>query len=80
MKEILLFKKMITPTIIVAVFYVLAAFCVIAGIVALFNKIYLPGLALIILCPILLRIVCEFMILMFRIYDKLSEIKDRQGV
>jgi len=80
MKDILSFKKMITPLFIEAIFYLGVLFVVAGGLIALFHHLYVTGIFMIIICPIIIRIFCELMILMFRIYDRLVEIRDRQGV
>lgn len=80
MKDILSFKKMITPVIIEVIFYVGVLFIVAGGLIALFRHQYLTGIFMIIVCPVIIRIICELMILTFRIYDRLTEIRDRQGM
>jgi hypothetical protein len=78
MGEFLTFQKMITPIVIQIIFWILVVVVVIAGIVALFSggiQGVLTGLVMIILGPVIVRIYCELIILWFRIYEQLNDIK-----
>src|SRR5580700_7162618 len=76
MGEYLSFKKLITPTVIQLLFWV-AVF--INTIEALFDSGGLwQGLLELILGPILIRIFCEGLIVVFEINNTLTEIRDHQ--
>jgi hypothetical protein len=76
MREYLTFKKLITPALIQVVFWI-----AIVGntIEALFYADgFLNGLLLFIIGPILIRIFCEGLIVVFEISNTLTEIRDNQ--
>ena len=79
------FRKMITPVIIQVLFWVGAAMTVLAGLFAMASSFghygggagtFLGGLFIIILGPVAVRIYCELLILLFRMNETLTEIKD----
>lgn len=79
MNEFLTFRKMITPMIIQILFWIFAAITVITGLVAVVagedmnNR--LGGIIMIFVGPIMVRIYCEILIVIFRINDSLREIE-----
>jgi hypothetical protein len=84
-KDFFTFDKMITPTIIQVVFWVLTVVTVImgiAGIVSGANSSFgggsqvLAGLLLLVLGPLVVRVYCEILIVVFRIHRTLTEIRD----
>ena len=84
MEDFLSFRKMITPIIIKILFWVGVAINVIVGLIAIISSftsrggggMFLYGLLIIILGPVITRIYCEILILFFRMHDSLVEIKD----
>ncbi len=79
MNEYLTFEKMIAPVIIQVIFWVAAVVVVLGGIVTLFSggfSGFLEGLLIIIIGPFIVRIYCELLIVVFRIYDHIREIRD----
>jgi len=81
MGDILAFRKMITPLVIEIVFWILVVLTVIGGLVTLFSghgiSSVVTGLLTIFLGPLALRIWCEIIIVLFRIYDVLRDIRDK---
>ena len=80
MKEFLNFRQFITPVIIQILFWIGVAFCVIVGLVTMGNPSsggVIGGLALIIFGPIFVRIYCELLILIFKIYERLASLDDK---
>ena len=83
MEDFLAFRKMITPIIIQVLFWIGVAFSVIVGLIQIASSFgrygggfsFLGGLLVIIIGPIMARIYCELLILIFRMYDTLLEIK-----
>ena len=73
MGEFLSFRKMITPAVIQIVFLVLAGLSILAGLLMLFQggPGILIGLIQIVVGPLVIRIWCELVIVLFRIYDEL---------
>ncbi|KAB8130783.1 DUF4282 domain-containing protein [Gracilibacillus oryzae] len=85
MQKFLSFDKMITPTIIKVVFWIGVAITVISGLgtmIAGFSSFYgggfqvFTGLLMIIIGPLVVRIYCELLILMFKMYDALQDIRE----
>jgi hypothetical protein len=79
------FQKMITPVIIQVLFWVGAAVTVLSGLFAMASSFghygggaatFLSGLFIMLLGPVAVRIYCELLILLFRMNETLTEIKD----
>ena len=88
MEEFLTFRKMLTPLVIQALFWLGVVVTVIVGLVMIVSgasarygggEQVLTGVLTLLLGPIIVRIWCEVLILLFRIHDALTEIKDRLG-
>ena len=79
MGDYLKFDRMITPIIIQIIFWVLVVIIALIGLWSMFGGSSgterLTGLAIFIIGPILVRIYCEIMIVMFQINDKLHDIR-----
>ncbi len=76
MEDYVFFRKMITPVIIQALFWVAVVLSVIYGLYVLVRINFIFGLLMIIFYPILYRILAELILLAFKIYDRLGEIHD----
>lgn len=85
MEDFLKFRKMITPAIIQILFWVGVAVSVISSLVVMamsFNSysggvgVFLSGLLMLVLGPVVVRIYCELLILFFRMNENLTEIKN----
>jgi hypothetical protein len=55
-------------------FWVGVAWCVFAGFYAMFHHAFCYGVAVVLFGPFLVRIQCEFLIVVFRINETLTEI------
>jgi len=85
MTDFLNFKKMITPLIIKVLFWIMVALSVIVGLVGIVagassyggGLAVLGGLAWIILGPLVARIYCELLIVIFSINENLTEMNER---
>ena len=82
MEEYLKFRKMITPIVIQVLFWIGIAAVEIGGIIAIVFGIaannlgaVFAGLLYMLLGPILVRVYCEVIIVLFRILDVLGDIK-----
>jgi len=73
MNEYLTFRKMITPIAIQVLFWLGVAVCVIAGIVNLARG-EVEGIVVLIIGPIVVRIYCEILIVVFRMLDALQQL------
>jgi len=75
MSDFLSFRKMITTLIIQVIFWLGVVAIVLAGLVALADG-RAGGLLLIIFGPLFWRIYCEILIVIFRMNETLTEIKN----
>jgi predicted Zn finger-like uncharacterized protein len=88
--DYLLFRRMIAPILIQVLFWAGVAGCFIMSLVTIISGmaiatvstggaliVVLTGLAYMVIGPILVRVYCEIIIVMFRIYETLTEIKDK---
>ena len=84
MNDFLTFRKMITPTVIQIIFWIGVVYCAIVGIVMITVGVsgrgtgaaVLAGVASLILGPLFVRVWCELIIILFRVHDRLGEIRD----
>ena len=85
--DFLLFRSMIVPYLIQILFWLGVAVCVLTGILTMLSAFVvegrskvvpvLTGLAWLIAGPVGVRIYCELLMVLFRIYDTLRDIRDR---
>ena len=84
MQDYLTFRKMITPLVIQIVFWLLAGLCVLAGLLAMMaganaarggGYLVIQGLLTIFVGPLIVRIYCELLIVIFSINDTLLDTK-----
>lgn len=85
MSDFLSFRKMITPVIIVALFWAGSLFCVVGGLIGMASGMassygasqqVLGSFLLVVLGPIAVRIWCELLILFFRMNETLTDIRN----
>jgi hypothetical protein len=76
--EYLTFRRLITPSLVQIVFWLGLAFDVIIGLSWMFTVSFWQGLAILVLGPLVLRIYCEIVIVLFRINNTLTDILDLQ--
>jgi hypothetical protein len=83
-QEYLTFKKMITPLMIQIVFWIMFALVVLGGLYRIFKGIdasrggsgmIIEGIVYLLLGPIVIRIYCEILMIIFSINDRLIDIK-----
>jgi hypothetical protein len=75
-KDFLTFRKMITPIFIQIIFWIAVAVTIIYGFYILFNGAAGQGILTILLGPIAVRIWTELLIVIFKINDTLTDIKN----
>ncbi|MBN1550688.1 DUF4282 domain-containing protein [bacterium] len=78
MGDFLTFRRMITPIIIQIIFWLGILGCLIGFLMSLTQGFegFLAGLLILILGPILIRIYCEVLIVIFRVNETLTDIKN----
>jgi uncharacterized protein DUF4282 len=71
------FRRMITPVIIQTLFWIFTAIAVLGGLVLLFRggSGTLLGLIWIVVGPLIARVYCEILIVIFRINETLTDIR-----
>lgn len=79
LNDFLCFRRMITPWLIVGIFWLSVLVFASGGVYNLFNGVIGKGIAVLLLGPIASRIVCESLIVFFRINETLTDIKARVG-
>jgi hypothetical protein len=76
--EYLTFRRLITPSLVQIVFWLGLVFIVIIGLGTMFTWSFWQGLAILVLGPLVLRIYCEIVIVLFRINNTLTDMLDLQ--
>jgi hypothetical protein len=76
MGDFLNFRKMLTPVIIKIVFWLGIVATVLGGLIA-FQQSALQGILIVLLGPVLVRIYCELLIVIFSINDTLNDINKK---
>src|SRR5271154_6248007 len=79
MEEYLSFRKMITPVLIQALFWLGVVFAVITALRIMFSGTFLgflSGVVALAVLPLMVRIYCELLIVLFQIYDELRAIRN----
>jgi hypothetical protein len=88
-KEFLSFDKMITPTIIKVVYYILLVVSILTSLGIIITGFNMPfggglqvflGLISLVLSPLFVRVYCEILIIVFKINEKLYDIDKKLGV
>ena len=72
------FKKMITPTFIQVIFWVGVAAIAIIGLYMMFRANFLLGLIYFLLGPVVWRIYCEILIVIFKIHEDVNAINQKK--
>ena len=75
MKDFFLFRRMLIPYLVQVVFWLGVLACIGLGISDFFSGDIIRGLGTLIIGPILVRMACEYVVVLFRINDTLTEIK-----
>ncbi len=76
MKELLLFRRMITPVLIQIFFWIAILWCVIYGFIAMFQTGFFHGLLILVGGSLMARVYAEIILLFFKINDNVKDIKD----
>ena len=83
MEDFLKFKKMLTPILIQIIFILGSIACVIGGAVVFMDERYSwlfdarpIAVALMVIGPLTIRLICELLVVIFSINDSITEIKN----
>jgi len=86
-REFLYLKKMVTPVFMQYIYWIGLAACIITGLVRIVQGAGMPfggggvvfsGILTLFLGPIVIRIACELIVVLFEISDTLKDIRDRR--
>jgi hypothetical protein len=75
--DFLSFRRMLTPWIIVGFFWFGMFVCFILSLYNIFNGSIVKGLVVLLFVPLIIRIICESLIVFFRINETLTDIKNK---
>ena len=75
--DFLTFRTMIAPVLIQVVFWIGVAACAVIGIMNIADEAVVPGIIILLLGPLVLRLWCELTILFFRMNQTLTDIRNR---
>lgn len=70
------FRQMLAPRLITGIFWLAVFFSIICGIVEIFSGAFWQGLGALLFGPFVVRLICEGLIVFFRINETLTEIKN----
>lgn len=76
-KDLFFFNRMLTPSIITIVYWLLLIFVVLSGLGMMFTQSFLGGLGILIFGTIGVRIWCELLIVLFKINDNLKVVAEK---
>ena len=75
--DFLFFRRMLFPLLVQLIFWLTMIICLFFGIYNLCHQNIKLGFTLLIFGPLLVRISCEYLIVLFRINDTLTDINNR---
>jgi len=75
-KDYFLFKRMLIPFLVQIIFWLGVITAIVAGIMDITQGNWIYGILTIILGPIIVRMICEYIVVLFEINDTLTDIKE----
>ena len=75
MKDFFLFRRMLIPYLVQVLFWLGIVTCIVLAITDFSQGGVWRGIGTLILGPIIIRMACEYVVVLFRINDTLTEIK-----
>ena len=75
-RDFLFFEKMLTPKILIIVYWLSLVAVVLTGIGTVFSGEFLKGLLIILLGPIGVRVYCEFFVVIFQLNKNVQNISN----
>ncbi|WP_024460110.1 DUF4282 domain-containing protein [Marinimicrobium sp. LS-A18] len=76
-KDLFFFDRMLTPSIITVVYWLLLLSVLVGGIGMMFGQSFFAGLGIIVFGAVGVRIWCELLIVLFKIHQNLKAIADK---
>ncbi len=78
-KDYFLYKRMLVPFLVQFIFWLGVIAVIVTGIIDISHGLWFFGIVTIILGPILVRLVCEYIVVLFEINETLTDIKELLG-
>ncbi|MFA5677438.1 MAG: DUF4282 domain-containing protein [Pseudomonas sp.] len=78
MKDLLFFESMVTPKILVVLYWLSLIAVIVSGLVTMFTVSFWIGLGTLVGGVIGVRVWCELIVVAFKIHENLKRIADRQ--
>lgn len=75
-KDYFLFKRMLIPFLVQILFWLGVVTAIVAGIMDMSQGSWIYGILTILLGPIVVRMICEYIVVLFEINDTLTDIKE----
>lgn len=76
-KDLFFFDRMLTPSIITVVYWLLLLGVIVAGIGTMFGQSFFAGLGILIFGVVGVRIWCELLIVLFKIHQNLKTLAEK---
>lgn len=77
-KDFFCFRRMLTPFLVQIIFWLGVIACIVLGIANILHNYVYEGILAIIIGPVIVRVICEYVIVLFRINNTLTDIKNQQ--
>lgn len=77
MKDFLLFRRMLSPIVIQILFWLGVLVCLFVGVFGLFHQSVMQGLCVLIVGPLVLRVIAEYLIVQFKMNEALQEMRHK---
>lgn len=75
-KDFFLFRRMLLPYLIQVIFWIGLLAIIVLAIVNFYHKLFVLGISTLILGPVVWRIGCEYIIVLFKIQDTAADIRE----
>ena len=75
LKDFLTFRRMLIPYLVQCLFWITVLGCIAMAIFNFYHGLIVPGLTILIIGPIITRLICEYIVVLFEINDTLLDIK-----
>ncbi len=79
MWDVLCFRKMVTPSLLQLLFWLLVALCLVKGILDLLANAPLTALVWFVVAPLILRVIVELLMCLFAINNQLNDLRHLLG-
>jgi hypothetical protein len=78
LKNVLFFNSMITPKVLVFIYWLALVLCILGGLASIFSGNVLPGVIALVVGPVCYRILFEAIIIAFKNNEYLKKIAEKE--